>query len=280
MAVLQLLEDVTGYRVLREAEDVLLRVTEQARASIPGLPGGPAGYMLPLSQNSSLIWPGWDTNRTAASGLSDVVINITAVSGPGPVYLYTSQGAFSGSRPILTHGGYTLPCAIHEPAPAHTHAQWVFSERGVYVLTAHVVARDPATGASLTTAAHTYVFQVGDVPLGDVFCGLSAHGAEASALVGAVVQRAGEEGAAAEEATAEPIPVSVPARGRANGGDASRADAAEQVGLVEAALGGGRHSIAVAGIIGGGALALAGIAGGTAWLLRRDSGTGDLRASE
>lgn len=270
MAVLQLLEDVTGSRVLREAETVLLRVKESASASIPGLPGGPSGYVLPLTQNPNLIWPGWDTNRTSASGYSDVAITVTDVVGPGQVYLYTSQGAFGGWRPILTHGGYTLPGTIHEPQPAHTHAQWVFTRPGVYVLTAHAVATNPSTGESLGTASHSYVFQVGDVPLGDVFCGLTAHGAGAAAMVGAAVQQAGLDAVAAEQAEAAEQD-----RGPHAHRDTGNARASEDDTLLESLFGSGLHPAAVAGIVGGGLLAIAGIAGGTVWFLRRTGADSD-----
>lgn len=269
MAVLQLLEDVTGHRVLREAETVLLRVKEQAFTSIPaGVPGGPSGYLLPLAQNPNLIWPGWDTNRTTASRYSDVSINITGVSGPGQVHLYTSQGAFGGWRPILTHGGYTLPGTIREPAPAHTHAQWVFTQPGIYVLTVHAVATNPATGASLTTAEHSYVFQVGDVPLGDVFCGMSAHGAGASALVDAAVAQANLDAMATEQAAAadqERRPES------SRSGTRSSADVRDPSAVTGIAA---THPAVVAAIVGGGLLAIAGIAGGTVWVLRRESAGG------
>lgn len=275
LAVLQILEDVTGSRVLREVETVLLHVKESAFAQIPGLPGGPSGYVLPLNQDQGLIWPGWDTNRTAASGYSDVSITITEVAGPGQVSLYTSQGAFGGWRPILTHGGYALPGTIHEPHPAHTHAQWVFGQKGVYVLTAYAVATSPRTGASLTTASHDYVIQVGDVPLGDVFCGVTAHSASASDLVGAAVYRAGAEAVAAAQAEAtekENAEKERAEKERAERARAARAAAAAardtQV-PVSGVPGSQLHPALMVGIIGGGALAVAGIIGATFWVVRR-----------
>ena len=261
-AVLQLKEDVTGHQVIREAETVLLRVKEQARTSIPaGVPGGPSGYLLPLSQNPNLIWPGWDTNRTALSGYTDVSIDVFGVSGPGRVALYTSQGSFGGWRPILTHGGYHLPGIIREPTPAHTHAQWVFSRKGVYVLSVRATATNPSTGRSISTAIHNYVFQVGDVPLGDVFCGLRAHGAADAEFVNAAAQRAGEKAVSAQQ--------SGKAKGE-DGGERLRARRDDGEGDLLAALLHGELPPWAAGIVvGGGVLVLAGIAGGTVWLLRR-----------
>jgi surface-anchored protein len=163
---LQLKEDVTGSHVVREAEDVTLKVKESAFTDqIPAhFPGSPSGYLLPLTQDQDLIWPGWDTNGTAGSGFTDVSINVTEVEGPGEVYLYTLRG-FGTVTPLLTNGSLKFPGTLREAAPAHTHAQWTFTKKGVYELTANAVATNPATGQTITSATHTYTFQVGDAPI-------------------------------------------------------------------------------------------------------------------
>lgn len=275
-AVLQIKEDATGSQVIREVESVLLRVKESAYGSIPsGISGAPGrGYMLPLAMNPNLIWPGWDTNRTSASGYSDVSINITAVEGPGQVFMAT-QGSFGGWAPILVNG-FALPGTLHEATPAHTHAAWVFSQKGVYKLTAHAVATNPGTGRSLTTAAHTYVFQVGDAPLGDAFCGVSVDpdAAAAGLAVGSAVRSAGAQAVADAKSKS--------ARNAANAGKEKTAPsgqrAADAAGagsggsdgdLLEGLLGGELHPAAVAGVVGGGLLLLGGIIGGMIWYLRR-----------
>lgn len=180
------------------------------------------------------------------------------------MHLYTSQRGGFGWRPILTHGGTAFPGTIRERDPAHTHAQWVFSEKGVYVFTVHAVASNPDTGASLRTLDHTYVFQVGDVPLGDVFCGLTAHGAGLSALVNAAVNQAGLDAIAASPAEAEGAPKAGERAKKTSRGSGGGAETA-----LEALLSGDLPAAAIAGIVGGGVLVLAGIAGGTVWMIRR-----------
>ncbi|MDT0269027.1 choice-of-anchor M domain-containing protein [Streptomyces sp. DSM 44915] len=161
--VLDLSEDVTGSHVRHAPEDVLLRVREAAWIdAIPEqYPGSPAGYVLPLTQNPELIWPGWDTNGTAGSGYTDVEIDITAVDGPGDVFLYTLSG-FGTVTPLLTDGGYQLPGTLREESPAHTHAQWTFSDPGSYTLDVQATATNPATGDTLTSDPATYTIEVGD----------------------------------------------------------------------------------------------------------------------
>ncbi|GAB3617113.1 hypothetical protein GCM10027416_16700 [Okibacterium endophyticum] len=268
-AVLQLMEDVTGHRVIREAETVLLRVKESAyRSDIPeGTPGAPAGYVLPLTQDPALIWPGWDTNRTAASGHTDVSINITGVEGPGRVHV-SSQGSFGDITSLLQGGGHTLPGTLREATPAHTHAQWVFTQKGIYTLTVHAVATNPANGQTLTTASHTYVFQVGDVPLGDTFCGLSSTGAGDAAEVNTAVNRAAADAVAAARAAATTeAEAAAPEKANSKRSHSSKTDEADDP--FEQIFGDDADPAVVAGIVTGGVLVILGIAGATYWYLRR-----------
>jgi surface-anchored protein len=276
-AVLQIKEDVTAFERIREAETVALQVKEDAWGAIPaGIAGAPSrGYMLPLSQDPNLIWPGWNTKRfVEASGYTDVSINIMAVEGPGDVFLAT-QGSFGGWEPILTSGAYALPGTIPVPEPAHTHAAWVFSQKGVYKLTVGAVATNPGSGRSLSTATHTYVFQVGDVPLGNVFCEVRVNpdAAAAGAAVGAAVRAAGAQAVAASQTktATQSKHAKTTARG-ANGADAKgiRDSASREAeDPLDALLRADMHPAAIAGIVGGGALALSGIIGGTIWFVRR-----------
>ncbi|MBO1902963.1 choice-of-anchor M domain-containing protein [Leucobacter weissii] len=272
-AVLQVKEDVTGSQVIREAESVLLKVKEAAyNPRIPaGVPGSPSGYVLPLTQDQSLLWPGWDTNRTTISGYSDVSIHVRSVDGPAKVYIYT-QESFGGWKPLLTNKSFTLPGTLRERTPAHTHAQWVFPKKGIYTLTVNAVAKNPKNGKSLTTATHTYVFQVGDAPLGDTFCTI----VPTAAAEGAEVNRA-ERRATAAAISAEQAENRKRAREQAESGTALPAGPSDPFGSgpgggaapLEALLRGEAGPELVAGIVGGGLLVLGGIAGVTVWWVRR-----------
>lgn len=270
-AVLQLKEDVTGSHVLHEAEDVLLRVNQSAyEGNIPAsLPGSPSGYVLPLAQRSDLVWPGWDTNRTTSSGYTDVTINIHSVEGPGSVHLY-SMGSFGDLKPLLDGGSTRLPGSLREPTPAHTHAQWVFSEAGIYVLTVSATATNPSNGQSATTATHRYVFQVGDVPLGDVFCKVTAS-ADSRAASAAVNDNINEqETKAAEAAKQAKAKEKEKARQRAaEAVTAAEADSEHASDAAAAVTDPERERLLLWAAIGGGALAIGGIGYGTLWYLRR-----------
>lgn len=186
--LLQLKEDTSGAPVVHQVSDVTLTVKEDAFvAAIPdSYPGAPSGYVLPLTQDPNLIWPGWDTNGTRGSGYTDVSIDLASVDGPGSVSLYTLN-SFGGPTPLLTDGGYELPGTLREKSPAHTHAQWSFSEAGTYLITATATATNPATGESITSAAQTYTFQVGDVAPAPIETTLSISGLDESYAAGDTV---------------------------------------------------------------------------------------------
>lgn len=168
---LALKEDATGSGVLHTPESVTLVVKESALTSIPsGYPGAPEGYLLPLTQNPDLIWPGWDTMPAgAAVGVTDLSVGradiaISDVQGPGDVYVF-SQSGFGALTSLLTHGGYQLPGTIHQDGLAHVHTNWVFTEPGTYTLRAQATVwngTDPSRTAASQVA--TYTFVVGDVP--------------------------------------------------------------------------------------------------------------------
>ncbi|MEA5656503.1 TIGR03773 family transporter-associated surface protein, partial [Cutibacterium granulosum] len=157
---LKLKEDVTGEGVLREPENVLLKVRDSALTDIPsGLPGAPKGYVLPLTQKSGLLWPGWETFDVKRNGFTTVKINVSDVKGPGTVNLF-SQGTLGDVRSLLDGNSTTLPGTITVKQPTHEHANWVFSKPGVYTMT--VQASAEKDGKAFQSKPHTYTWVVGD----------------------------------------------------------------------------------------------------------------------
>lgn len=157
---LKLKEDVTGEGILHTPENVLLKIKDAALMDIPtGLPGTPRGYVLPLTQNPEVLWPGWETFDVKRNDFTAVKINISNVKGPGQVNLF-SQGSFGNLQSLLDGGSNTLPGTITVHHPSHVHANWVFSKPGVYTMTVQVVA--DKSGKTFQTRPHTYTWVVGD----------------------------------------------------------------------------------------------------------------------
>lgn len=163
---LKLKEDVTGSGVIHEPQDVDLQVKDSALVDIPRqFPGAPRAYVLPMTQNQDLLWPGWDTRSTG----KPVDLVVDSVQGPGKVHLFTTD--ISGTAVSqLTSGGTALPGTISVPSPTHVHANWVFTKPGVYTMTVH------AASGVMRSASKTYTWRVG----GDATAAPSSASAEPS----------------------------------------------------------------------------------------------------
>ncbi|NLT29087.1 MAG: hypothetical protein GXX86_01330, partial [Propionibacterium sp.] len=161
---LDLKEDITGSHVRRAPDQVELNVKDAAfRTGLPeSIPGSPEGYVLPLSQDHNLLWPGWDTLGIQNSGFEPGIrLHFTEVTGPGAIHLF-SQGAFGGVEPLLEGGATQLTAGAvrNQSFPAHTHANWVFAQPGVYTITLY--ATGVKDGREVHSNAATYTFTVGD----------------------------------------------------------------------------------------------------------------------
>jgi len=156
---LDLREDVTGQHVTHDPADVLLEVGENTRtdATADVAEIGESGYLLPQTQESDKLWPGWDTNDVKSGGFGAVDITFGEVDGPGDVYLFQQKG-FGDIASVLTDGELTLGSGsvIEQSEPSHVHTNWLFTEPGTYTMTVKAVAGNTESNAA------TYTWQVGD----------------------------------------------------------------------------------------------------------------------
>ena len=152
---LDLQEDVTGSHVRRQPESVELIVGEAAyteeTANVAEI--ATAGYLLPQTQRSDLLWPGWDTQGVREGGFGRVDLEFLEVSGPGDVYLFQT-GSFGSFQSVLDGGQAKLGSGarIVQEEPSHVHANWLFTQPGVYTM--RVVAK--ADGAESNQAVYTW----------------------------------------------------------------------------------------------------------------------------
>ena len=84
------------------------------------------------------------------------------VSGPGNVYLFSTSG-FGEVQSLLNNGSTRLTsgAAIPQNRPAHTHANWVFSQPGTYKMRVYAQGKDSRGNVSKSNVA-TYTWSVGD----------------------------------------------------------------------------------------------------------------------
>ena len=196
---LKLKEDVTGSGVIHEPQDVDLQVKDSALVDVPRqFPGAPRAYVLPMTQNQDLLWPGWDTMSTG----KPVDLVVDSVQGPGKVHLFTTD--ISGTAVSqLTSGGTALPGTISVPSPTHVHANWVFTKPGVYTMTVH------ATSGSMRSATKTYTWRVGRNATAAPSSSASAEPSEspsASAEPSESASASEEPSAPADDETVTPLP--------------------------------------------------------------------------
>lgn len=156
---LSMKEDVTGSGVVRPGNDVTLRVAEEAWSEaterIDGI--GMPTYYLPQTQDSSLLWPGWDTQAAQSAGYKDVNFEFVEVTGPGDVFIFETAG-FGDIQPVTDAGELDLVSGdvINQAYPAHRHVNWAFSEPGIYTMTVQAESNGD------TSNQVTYTWDVGD----------------------------------------------------------------------------------------------------------------------
>ncbi|ALJ18696.1 choice-of-anchor M domain-containing protein [Microbacterium sp. No. 7] len=166
---LQVHDDTTTPRYWRDPDDVVLRVTDAAVLTVPDdeafaflrLAAGTPVHVIPQTEQAGVVWVGWNTQEpTLLDSLSlGATLRIHAIEGPGDVVTYLQGGNFGAPQVLWS---------THEPFPqeawvelnTHTHANWVFSEPGVYLVDAEF-AGDLVTGEELS-ARGTLRFAVGD----------------------------------------------------------------------------------------------------------------------
>ena len=161
--LLDLKEDVTGQHVHHKPADVELHVKDAAKTTIPeGYPGAGAAWYLPQEQDANLIWPGWDTLEAQGNGIGKSIdLQFTDVRGPGKVFLFGTDG-FGGPKALLENDATELTSGAirRQSFPAHTHANWAFTEPGIYTIT--VRAAGTKDGKAVASNTATYTFTVGD----------------------------------------------------------------------------------------------------------------------
>ncbi|PZG01754.1 choice-of-anchor M domain-containing protein [Micromonospora deserti] len=163
-------DDTVTPAVSRDPADVTFQVLPQAATPVPDDPRfaflGPAGsqvWLLPMTQDPQLLWPGWNTTKLASGVFSgnQVRLSLVGVTGPGDVSLFM-QDVFGGPL-VKFRGNDGLPDAIDVPVATHAHANWAFTARGSYTLTFQADAT-LTNGTQVSTGPVNYSFIVGELP--------------------------------------------------------------------------------------------------------------------
>ncbi|GAA3927273.1 TIGR03773 family transporter-associated surface protein [Actinoplanes auranticolor] len=164
---IRLKDDTTTPATWRELSDVTLKVTDKARIDVPAGPGyaflGKAGdkvYLLPQSQQSGIVWPGWNTQHESLVKGTRGTVNwrLKQVSGPGKFKLFLT-GSF-GAPEVIFDSDKSLPQRLGIAPNTHAHGNWAFTRAGTYQLTFDMTAT--TTAGKNVSDTRTLTLAVGD----------------------------------------------------------------------------------------------------------------------
>jgi surface-anchored protein len=135
--------DAGATSVWRYPDETVFRVLDQGRLTMPDDPaysftGAQAGdpiWVVPQTQNPDVVWLGWNTQdpRVMESIDRGVTLSLTGAQGPGVASVYLQSGAF-GEPQVLWDSRNPTAQPLWVDVNTHTHANWVFTEPGVYLL--------------------------------------------------------------------------------------------------------------------------------------------------
>jgi surface-anchored protein len=149
--------------VERSPAGVELHVLAAAKTTVPtnpaysflGAPGSTV-WILPQTQRSGLLWPGWNATDVPSGVFSgSLSFSLVSVSG-GNLAIYTSSLA---GPTVLFNSANGLPDTNALSAGAHAHANWAFNTATTYTVTFRVSGTLLSTGA-VVSDEKSYTFKV------------------------------------------------------------------------------------------------------------------------
>ena len=160
----------------RMLEDIVFQVHDQGILPVPDdeaysfikADPGSEVYVVPQTEVSGVVWLGWNTQDPAVVKACPrgVTLRFTNVSGPGHFSLFLQPGNFAPPQQLAD--GDTLeqtPADVFVDINTHTHANWVFTKPGVYLVAVEAVAE--GEDGTKYSAGGTLRFAVGDATAPD-----------------------------------------------------------------------------------------------------------------
>jgi len=191
--------------IYRGSDKAILEVPNDPRYSFVGAPAGSKVYVIPQTETKGVIWPGWNTQDPQLVSKLNRGVNLTLeqVSGPGTFSLYLENGNFSAPQ-VLWSSTKSEPQKLWVEKNTHTHANWVFTAPGEYLL--KVTASAELSDGSTVSDTRYLKFAVGDSASADTLYAMeaqargssnSASSASSDASSSSATQASGSSSAAA-----------------------------------------------------------------------------------
>lgn len=154
--------------VWRHLDRTVFQVSDAAVLPVPDDPAyefigepGTRVHVLPQVQNPDVVWVGWNTQDPEVMETIDggATLTLSGVDGPGELFVYLQAGNF-GDANVLWDSTKNERQDLWVDVNTHTHANWVFTKPGVYVVRVEVTA-DLVDGRTVTDT-QALRFAVGD----------------------------------------------------------------------------------------------------------------------
>lgn len=183
--------------IYRGSDKAILEVPNDPRYSFVGAPAGSKVYVIPQTETKGVIWPGWNTQDPQLVSKLNRGVNLTLeqVSGPGTFSLYLENGNFSAPQ-VLWSSTKSEPQKLWVEKNTHTHANWVFTAPGEYLL--KVTASAELSDGSTVSDTRYLKFAVGDSASADTLYAMEAQARGSASSGSASSQAAGTQASGAQ----------------------------------------------------------------------------------
>jgi surface-anchored protein len=162
-------DDTAEPSVWRHLDKTVMRVADAAMLTVPddpayaflGVDPGTEVHVLPQTQAPGVAWMGWNTQDPTVMDSIDrgVTLGLGRVEGPGDLVVYLQSGSFDAPEPLWnSRSGENQPLWVD--VNTHTHANWVFTRPGVYLVEATATAE--LIDGSTVSDSRVIHFAVGD----------------------------------------------------------------------------------------------------------------------
>lgn len=166
---LQVRDDTKFPPTWRPLDKVVLKVSDAALMDVPdsseydflSFAAGKKAWVIPQVEVPGVVWLGWSTQHPSITenATLGVTFNYQGIEGPGDMALFVQPGNFQPPQPL-----FTSRTAGDQPTwvelNTHTHANWVFSAPGTYLVKLTITA-DLIDGTKAKTTDYLR-FSVGD----------------------------------------------------------------------------------------------------------------------
>lgn len=147
--------------VFTVSDKALLTAPDSGDYAFTGATSGSAVHVIPQTQIPSVPWLGWNTQSPEVIDTIEggVTLRFLGAQGPGKVTVYLEAGNLSKPTVLFESTKPQAQDVWVEPN-THTHANWVFTRPGIYLI--NMEAKAKSNDGQELTSTHILRFAIGD----------------------------------------------------------------------------------------------------------------------